>query len=480
VNKRLLLFLFFGFTLVLGFTSCKKINQSTTLGDDLVSGIDGVTTFDTTISVEAYNSIFTAANDSFNVFGNEEHLLGNISNDPFFGKTNAKIFMQFNPTEYPWVFSGITNKDSLFLDSVVMVLGWTGTYGDTLAMQRVKVYEMDPSNVFTLDSAYQGRQEYFTYSNLLGSRDFFPKDLRDSVKAFRDTTRHQMRIRLANSFGRRLLDYDSASVYKSDSAFNAKVRGFALEADPAMGNAIMSFGLMGNVNTKLAIYYRYQKGGRIDTTVDYFAYNGLSSHHNYINRNFAGTPLQAASNTPGADDYVYLDNVPGSYATIKIPGLKSLSNRVIHRAELIVEQVYDPSDQTFLQPYALYLDMYDTTLKKYKAVPYDLIPENSGTYLSNFGMYGVEESDNAGNRIKKWRFKLTRFIQNYITGKVESGDFRLLTHHTIFDQFSLENSKTYYPIQIPVNSFYGMGRVRVAGGNHPTQRMRLRIVYTKI
>ena len=42
----------------------------------------------------------------------------------------------------------------------------------------------------------------------------------------------------------------------------------------------------------------------------------------------------------------------------KYPTLAGLSNRVVHRAELIVEQVYDISD-TIFPPTNLYLDAYD-------------------------------------------------------------------------------------------------------------------------
>ena len=168
--------------------SCSKINEATDLGDDIIPGIDGVHTFDTSLTVETYDSIFDPLKDSVRVNRSSDHILGNIVSDPFFGKTNAKIFLEMKPGFYRWNFSGVYNKDSLFLDSVVMVLGWKATWGDTTLPQRVSVYELDPATNFKIDSFYTLRNEYFTHTGgPLGTKDFFPHQLNDSIKAFDGT-----------------------------------------------------------------------------------------------------------------------------------------------------------------------------------------------------------------------------------------------------------------------------------------------------
>jgi len=483
VNKRFLLAFLFCSVFVFAIISCKKINESTTLGDDIIPGVDGVTTFDTSLTVEAYNELFTGLTDSLYVSRTEDHILGNISNDPLFGKTNAKIFFELKPSFYKWTFSGVTNRDSLFFDSVVMVLGWRGTYGDTTAMQRVRVYEMDQSNVFKIDSLYQIRQQYFTYSNLLGTRDFFPYTLNDSVKVYKDTTANQLRIRLNDNFGRRLLTglgYDSINAYSSDSAFKTYVRGFAVEADPSFGNALMTFGMASEANTKLAIYYRYTKNGKQDTAVDNFQFTGASAQHNFIDRNFVGSPLLAAQGGSNPDNYVYLLNAPGTYATIKIPALKNLSNRIIHRAELIMEEVYDPSDINFIPPQALYLDLYDSSLSKYRAVPYDFVPDNTGVSAIQFGMSGKDGIDGSGHLTRTWKFNVSRYVQNILIKKESVHDFRVIAHRGVNNAYRIDNAGSYVTITVPINSLNAIGRVRLGGGNHPTQKMRLRIIYSKI
>jgi hypothetical protein len=54
--------------------------------------------------------------------------------------------------------------------------------------------------------------------------------------------------------------------------------------------------------------------------------------------------LHAAAGSPVAATIGYIQKTPGTFAMIKIPGIARLSNRIVHRAELIVEQIYDPSD----------------------------------------------------------------------------------------------------------------------------------------
>ena len=479
---RFILFIV-SFTLFI-ITSCKKLNDPTDLGDDIIPGVDGVNTFDTTLTVEAYNSIFESAKDSVYSFASEDHILGTITNDPFFGKTDASIFLQLKPESFPFNFVSGVKKDSMYIDSVVVVLGWTGNWGDTTIRQQVRVYEMDQSNQFRADSIYLLRENGFTYSNLLGTKDFFPHELNDSIKAFQDTTVGQLRIPLSNSFGRRLLDYDTTNAYKTDSAFNTYVRGLAVVPQVTQGNALMSFAIYDNPKTKLAIYYRYTKGGQDDTTVTYFGFNGNSSaHHNYIHRDFTGTPLAAASATSTEDQLIYLINTPGSFATLKIPGLRTLSNRIINRAELIVEQVYDPSDNLFTPPDGLMLDVYDSSLSGYKLTPFDYAPDNNGNGGIAYGLFGKKTVDGSGNPIKQWNFIITRYVQNVLTKKEPVHDFRLVAKKYVIDRVKTSfstNTGDYTYFTANVNPQHAIGRVRVGGGNHPTQRMRLRIVYTKL
>lgn len=503
-------FYFFCVSLILAvlifFSSCRKINEATELGGGLIPPVDYIHTFDTLINTFAYNDSFGLVNDSLRLGKNDEYFMGLISNDPIMGKTDAKVFFELKPFYYPFTF-GNTNPDSLYLDSVVLVMSYVETYGDTNALQQVNVYEVDNNlsvNNFRPDSFYLVRENNITYSNLLGSRMFTPSVLNDSVFAFRDTTAGQLRIRLNNSFGQRLLEYDSSSniltgAYADDSVFRSKFRGFAVES--VSGNAIMGFNLADTSKTKLAIYYRYTKNGKDDTTVANFTFNASGndftggfdlSHYsaaaNYVTRDYNGTPFLASlNNGTVSDQHLFIQNNPGTYTYIKIPDLAQVSNRALYRAELIVEQDYDPSDNSFTPPNLMYLDAYDDSVSsnfKFRTVPYDLeFDVNGNPNLASFGSFPYTEQDLSGNPIKVWRFNITRYVQNYLTGELPLYDFRLSSPVVIKENYAVPPSSDFV-LSVYVNPSIAKGRVRLIGstgaGDINPRRMRLRLIYSRL
>lgn len=475
-------------TVAILFSACRKINDATELGGDLIPPVDNINTFDTTITVFAYNDTISIINDSIRLQSGDEHFLGRINNDPFFGKTDARLFLQLKPPVFPY---GFRNRfDSLYIDSVVLILDYRETYGDTNTVQTVNVYEIDQSSNFRWDSVYLIRRNSFTYSSLLGSRSFAPHLLNDSVKAYRDTTTNQLRIRLNNAFGTRLLTYDSVGAngaYKNDSIFNTRFKGFALQSMNS-GNAAMGFYLEGK-NTKLGIYYKYNKGGvnKIDTAVDYFAFTPQSANANYIIRDYVGTPLQASLGGSNPDPILYIQNNPGTESIVKIPDLLTIGNRTIHRAELIVEQIYDISDTLFPPPTTLYLDAYDpgiTRAYKYRTIPYDIAGSASGPVnLNSFGVLPRVTTDPFGNKIRVWKFNISRYVQHVLNGTQNLYDLRLVSPFYLFENYGIPPGAD---VLIPVflNSAVLKGRVRLHGNNGPAdtnpQRIRLRMVYSKI
>lgn len=492
-NRQLLLLL--GVTIassIIVFSSCRKINDATTLGGDLIPVVDNINTFDTSISVQTFNGLFDNLSDSQRLERSEEFFLGKINNDPLFGGTDAMMFLELKPTIYKFSFQN-ANKDSLYLDSVVLILNYIETYGDTLIPQTVNVYEIDQnaSQPFKSDSAYLIRTNPFinSYNTLLGTRTFLPAVLNDSVKAYKDTTKNQLRIKLdQNNFGRRLLDYDSTSgangAYLSDSAFKTKFKGFALQST-GTGNAVMGFDLGGS-NTKLAIYYRYDKMGKRDTTVEYFRFTTLSAAANYIQRNHTIGEISTVQG-PAEDNLVYLQNTPGSFARIKIPDLLTIGNRLIHRAELIVEQVHDNNntDTIFPAPEFLYLDAFDPTIilpkKQFRTIPYDLTFDGSDYNRSSFGSYPINTVDGSGNKIKVWKFNISRYVQHVLTATSTLYDLRLSAPYSVRSEYGtppVVSDQTL--VLFPNLNGIVKGRVRVGGGNHTTQRMRLRLIYSKI
>jgi hypothetical protein len=464
------------------------VNDATTIGGDLIPAVDNITTFDTTLEVEAYNGIFSLTppdTDSLRSGGGDTHFLGNITNDPLFGTSSGTVFTQLKPASFRFSFA-FSKPDSLVaFDSVVLVLKYVNTYGDTTIPQSVNVYEVDQASDFNWDSSYLVRQNNISYSTLLGSGTYTPKDLDDSIHLFKDSASHQLRIKLDDAFGQRLLAYDSSTAgknaYASDSIFNTFFKGFAI-VPGGTGNALIGINLL---SSKLSIYYKYNHG-KTDTTVTDFVLTTASATSNYIQRDYSTSQLLAYQGVTTPQDFAYIQAQPGTFAKIEIPGLTGLSNRIVHRAELIVKQAFtDPMDAIFTSPQYLYLDAYDSSKPYYKAIPYDMTVRdpNTGSIIGvnpSFGFGGKDAVDGA-NTVKEWKFNISRYVQNIAMGKAPVYPLRLYAPYIALNTFDLGGTDYFYASY--VNTISTVGRVKVYGGDATRtnpNRMRLRIIYSKI
>ncbi|MBZ4191159.1 DUF4270 domain-containing protein [Niabella beijingensis] len=504
--------------LAIGFiVSCSKINMATELGQGLIPEVDNIHTFDTTLEVHAYNGMFTAANDSFRSGFTYPQLLGVINSDPIFGKTNARLYFQVSPgTKTP--FKNVPSK--LTLDSVVLVINHAFNYGDTLTAQTINVSEIEQSNDFKGDTSYL-LSKNLTTTGLLGSKTLVPRTLSDSISVIDfqngtpDTLKvaHQLRIRLDAAFGQRLMEYDSTGAndgYSTDSVFRTRFKGFALESAGA-GNGLLGLTLN---NAQLQVYYRYENkttAGDIDTSTSIFNFvsqttvgNANASANNIV-RDYNGTEIQTTSGDETEDAFVYIDNTPGTFATLKIPGLATFPRSVIHLAELQMESVYDVSDSMFGAPRNVFLDVMDTATKQFKMVPYVFGITYSGGYaITNFpSFYSVNNAntdqtyyfkkDPSQNIVRQWRFNLTSYVQSLenigwdgktVNKVVPLYNFRLYAPAGVWlplgDRDAITGTSLF---RVPQSSTFfglaGVGRARIAGGNNSSQKMKLRIVYSK-
>lgn len=471
---------------LIAFASCKKINEATELGTDLIPPVDNINTFSDTLAVETYNESFTDLNDSTRVARTVLHYLGQINNDPLFGKTAGSIFLELKPSVYKYAFE---DHDAITIDSVVLVLSYKDLYGDSTIEQQVTVSEIAQSAAFKSDSFYLIRGTAFPTTRLLGVKTFQPKVLNDSVFAFREKAANQLRIRLDDNFGQELLTKDSTNAYLSDSAFRKYFKGFAITPTGGTGNAVMGFALA-DTNTKLSIYYNYVKGSKKDTTMRNFYFNAsTSASANFVKREHTtGQINNYLTNSPTTvDEFGYIQNTPGTYVRVKIPGLANLSNRVIHRAELIVQQVAgDPvTDALYTAPTYMFIDAKipdsdnDPNNDNYKAVPYDLTFNSDGSLnLTGLGAVSTKSFDQAGNSISVWRMNLSRFVQNIVNKRETVTDFRLSSPY--YTKFLIGSSSNQIPVSPQINPTSTKYRVRVGGGTHTEQPMRLRIVYSNI
>lgn len=473
--------------------ACTKI-ETTNIGSGLIPLIDGVTTLDTTLEIITNNFIDSTSN-SLRVYKGDDHVIGVINNDPIFGKTTAETYFELKPTSYKFSFPGGT---SVIADSAVLILSYKGSYGDSAIHQTWEVKELAES--LKADSAYAVSTQFPT-GNVLGSKDIDITTFDDSVNYGFENASHQIRIALDPSFANRLIkQYDSTSgnAYESDSLFRLNFKGFAVgPAAGSSGNALIRVNLT-DTNTKLALFYEYKIPDSANPSVEvkYFRFNtnptdfAVSASANYIKREYDGSKINSSlTGTNPNDSLLYIQTSPGTFATVKIPGLEGLDNSIIHRAELTVYQVPEiPSlNPSLTPPRYLLLSGYDTIKKVKTNVPNDFVVDaSSGSNVSTFGGYLFEKNVPNYGTVKAYRFDLSRYVQGIVTRNDTSLTLRLSAPSNdsllYTGPYPATSSSKMYISPSSANNVAD-GRVVLKGGgasaNDPL-RMSLHIIYSKL
>lgn len=459
------------------FLSCTKID-TTSLGKDLIPTVDNVHTFDTTLDVITTN--FDIANLCDSVRRNDLHVLGYIANDPYFGSTKASIYLELKPEMWPFTFPD-HDKDSIIVDSVILALKYSYTFGDSNALSKVQVYPLVDG--FKNDSVYTTCNIFNHTNELLGTQTFRNGNLKDSLHSFREDAAGQLRIPIKKSFVEPWVK--DTSILKNDSTFKLVSKGFAIIPDESIGGNALNYFHLGSPETRLSIYVRTSKGNKKDTTIVDFPMTMFSGEANSIIRNRGTSEVtQHLGNPPAGNSEIYLQTSPGTYAEIKIPALSGLSNRLIHRAELIVDQVYSNSSMNdiFGVPYFLYMDTKDTsTSGTYIPIPCDFTTQEVQSNFYTLGGHPKKVDNGLGQSINRYTFNLSRYVQTIVTKHDFNAVLRLRAPYYIINKDGYTDRCGQY---IPFFS-YGLnnaadGRIKVNGTNGSPNRMRMRIVYSII
>lgn len=473
---------------------CTKLD-TTNLGTDLIPAVDNVHTFRDTFSIGTTQGFF---NDTSVVSNTNNHALGVISNDPLFGRTEANMYFQLKPAFFPFYFGSagdtVKNYTGTGIDSVVLCLSYKGIWGDTNTVQQLQVFEVtdqlfSDSVTFKHDVNYQPQ----IGAPLSGIVTVDPRRIKDSVwfNNRKDSITNQIRIRLDNNFAQQLFAQDSSdtavqNAFATDSLFKRKYHGFAVKA--LSGNGLMYISLT-DAATRLEVHYRKFRREKYDTTYNSFVlhYQGSlvtnSATANYVHRDRAGSE----SANPAADA-VYLQGSPGSYVNLHFPALypDSFTNRIVHRAEIIIEQIPNNNfyDSIFSPP-LLYLDLVDTAAQKWKPLYADLNPSISynpddKTYYypgevdhNYFGGITKSKINQLGQNIHYYNLNVTRYMQRVCSGKSPNYDLRLYAPF----KFSYPQ---YAKILLQYDNPVGFGRIKVGSGTNSNYRMRMVMTWTKL
>ena len=481
--------------------NCTKLD-TTDIGSDQLPIVDNVNTFADTLLINSTQGYF---NDSTTIGKYDDYAVGSITNDPLFGTTTANIYMQLKPAFYPYYF-GNSGDTIVGFDSVVLCLKYAGFWGDSLLPVGLVVKEVidgafkdsaSNSNFIENTTAYRPNVS----GTVLGSASIDARKMADTIylNNGRDKVINQIRIKLSAAWAAQLFNRDSIksnsvnNAFYNDSIYLSFYNGIAVIAS-GTGNGLL-YASLSDTATKLEVHYRKKNGGKVDSVYSSLRLNPsrgnsvanapVSNTSNYISRNWNGFPVK----NPAATEH-YLQTSPGTFVNLNIPALAGLSNRVIHRAEIIVQQIpTDPIlDEKFSAPNFLFLDLKDTgTTTKWKPIYFDL--NTSEIYYPDykvspyfpsqidyqyFGGYRRSKTDPlTGNLIKFYTFNISRYVQQIVTDRTRSYDLRL------YAPFNL-NYPQYSPTFVPFGNNIAFGRVRIGSGTNPNYKLRLRIVYSKL
>jgi hypothetical protein len=487
VNRKFLALTVAVLTGLYFYSACTKVD-TTDIGNDLIPTVDNVNTFDTVLEVITDNFINP---DSTRIGRTELHAIGLIANDPEFGSTEAAAYFSITPPSYGSYPFPVVKDSVTAIDSVILSLPFNSLYGDSNAVEQFEVFEINPTTF--KDSLYRIDATPFNLvPGVLGSKSVDFTKLNDSVTyvnftstsaTVRDTIRtiNQLRIPLDVSLGNKFLNFDTANQYKSDSAYRTHFKGLAVkvnQAGSAMPNALAYFGLTGNSSATVTVFMKIQKNGQIDTVMQSFNFSSGANRNsaNLVKRTPANNWQTYLTNGNQNDDLVFITSTPGSVATVKIPGLSTLSNRVIHRAELIMEKIPSLQDNFYTPPPLLFIDAINNTGDSTFTIRGDFIFTGQGLLYDVGSLEGLFRNE-------KYMFNLSRYVQTIVTKKLRNHTLRIYAPYAVRPFFENPNGGVtpFLPgVEFVINTPIAANRVVVGGGSHPTNKMRLRIIYSKI
>jgi hypothetical protein len=470
----------FCFFLLFLTAACNKFD-TTDLGNDLIPAIDRVNTFLAVLDLNTDNKLLP---DTTRMLDGEAHAIGIIDNDPEFGKTMATSYISFTPTAaraYPFI-----RRDTVVIDSVVLSLSFGNIFGDTNGIQQFEVREIDARFAGFKDSLYPVDAPDFTVVDpVIGSSAVHFNRLNDSItyKNGKDTIRRssELRIPLDTSWARRFVNYDTTegSAYSNDTIFQENF--FAgLQIKPVegqgSGNAIAYFNLSDNERTRITFYCRIQNNGRTDTIAPYFQHT-RDPQANIIRRTPANGYEAALNNSDSNDAVLYIQSTPGSYAEIEIKGLDTLANtnRLVHRAELVLEKYTASQDLFYSPPPLLFLDAISDDGDSTFYIRNDFVPTaaNPGYDFTLLG--GIYRND-------QYVFNITRYIQSVITKKLKNYKLRVYAPFYAQNYYLFDNTDQVEGLRrVFVNTPIAFGRVVLHGGaSTDPKRPQLRIIYSRL
>jgi hypothetical protein len=396
---------------VLSLTNCKK--EDNFIGSELQKedlGVNKLSNF----SIVTY----TKEADSLRADELSTATLGSM-NDPDVGKTESSFYTQLRLPVDNVDFAGSGSLTDIVLDSVVLSLEYKDYYG-SLDPQNFEVMEVTED--FYLDSAYYNGKSFATNpTNLVvpGSRTQIP-DPTSSVFTATDSFPAQLRLKLDNSFGQKIIDESGNSTLSDNQNFLQFLKGIEVKVNnPGQASnqgAILLLDLI-SLNSSVTLYYR-------DTaSKDTLTFNLLmNTNCARVNKNvhdYSGTliPSQLADSTLGSS-VVFVQGLDGLKTEIEFTDVMKLkdSNIIINKA--VLKMPVDNTAGNDFEPIEQLLIVRNENNLKYLLLDQTMFAGQVG--LDNVGGQWNEDDS-------QYEFVITRYLNNLLNGNFPNNRLTLET-----------------------------------------------------
>lgn len=396
---------------VLTLTYCKK--EDNFIGSELQKedlGVNQLTNFNIIT--------YTKESDSLRADELSTATLGSM-NDPDVGKTESSFYSQLRLPVDNVDFAGSGSLSDIVLDSVVLALEYSGYYG-SLDPQSFEVMEIT-EDMF-IDSAYFNGKSFATNpTNLVvpSSRVQTP-DPNSSVFTASDSFPAQLRLKLDNSFGQKIID-ESGNISLSDNDnFLQFLKGIEVKVNnPGQGSnqgAVLLLNLI-SVNSAVTLYYR-DTAAKDTLTFDLL----MNTNCARVNKNvhdYTGTLVanQLADSTLGSDK-VYVQGLQGLKTEINLTDVMRLkdSNIIINKA--ILKLPVDNTAGNDFDPIEQILIIRNENNLKYLLLDQTMFAGQAG--LDNVGGQWNEDDS-------QYEFTITRYLNNLLNGNFPNNRLTLET-----------------------------------------------------
>lgn len=376
-------------------------------------------------------------------------ILGSLM-DPVFGSTTAGFYMQYRLVAETPDFG--TNP---VLDSIVLMIPYGTIYGDTNALQTLKVYEI--SKDFHIDSTYYSNQSIETYGIQLANYTFKPARY-DSLTIGGVKTAPHIRINLnqfTNYFGNKILHAPAAAL-STNVNFIEFMKGLYIESSrTASGGALLSFDPTSSPSG-IVMYFHNADNDSLHFNI---VGNSLCArfnhfdHNHYLNASSGFRQQVLLHDTTLGKNNLFIQGLGGVRIRIRLPFLKTFGKSgkiAINNATLTIKNA--ETDTTLQPPVKLTLVIVDTAGN----VAF-LVDETEGTSYAG-GYYNT--------KARTYQFRITRHMQQVVDGKIKNYDMYLMAND-------------------PSANVLVTNRVMLTGTNpqlpgFSADRVKLQVIYTKL